>query len=371
MHRDGDGSSWVAFHADMRRRTWWQLMVLDGLLSTDRGSEPLIRDGSFTTRRPLHINDADVSIQSPFPVQERIQMAEMALPLIYMEGLHTLKIINLSRASVEARSNLASSFLEKLEGRYFAKSDRDLSDTNTWLIYTSGQLLSLMMWLAVQYPLHRRIEEGHDMTKRLALRTSLALLTMRQRTEEARLAIPFLWWFRMLEPWHALAIALSIVCSESDVDVIQSAWPTIRQAYARCSKRYSGEGHGDVWRPLQALMVKTESRHNHVSPQASGETPKEQHQRLPEMPSEIVPPTAHPLLSNPQQEPIDSAFNVDFGEGADTLLQSAPWTVQGLASIASDEDPAWEEWNKFVDDLGCLDETGSSYMTSAWLIPDH
>jgi hypothetical protein len=92
-------------------------------------------------------------------------MVEMTLPLTYMEALHTLRTINLSQVSTESQANLASSFLEKLERKYLLKttsdSNVDLSDTRTWLIHMSGQLLSLMMWLAVQYPLHRRVEEPH------------------------------------------------------------------------------------------------------------------------------------------------------------------------------------------------------------------
>ncbi|KAF9691785.1 hypothetical protein EKO04_010545 [Ascochyta lentis] len=363
MHRDGDGASLDAFHAEMRRRLWWQLVVLDVLLSTDRGSEPLIRENCFTTRRPLHINDADINLQSSSPIHEQSHMVEMTLPLVYMEALHTLKTINLSQVSTESQANRASSFLENLENKYLLKSnsglDVDPSDTRTWLVHMSGQLLSLMMWLAVQYPLHRRIEESHEFSKHQALRTALALLVMRQRIEEAPQASPFQWWFHMIEPWHALAVALSILCSKMNKDVVKEAWPVVCQAYERCGKRFSGAGHGDVWSPLQSLMAKARSQIAHRSQQVLDLPPEQQQRAAPQPPLDVFETSKSPL------RPMNPAWDSNMYFGSHIL----PWPSDWSTGSSSEEDNTWEDWNKFVDELGYFDQSGNPSMNDAWLMP--
>lgn len=369
MHRDGDGASWDVFHAEMRRRLWWQLVVLDVLLSSDRGSEPLIRDGSFTTRRPLHINDADISLKSQMAVRELpLQIVDMTLPLIYMEAFHTLRSINLSQASTETQANLASSFLERLESTYDLKTKIGLSakasDPRLWLINVSGQLLSLMMWLAVQYPLHRRVEEPQEFSKRQALRTALALLAMRQRTEEAASAAPFLWWFRMIEPWHALAVALSILCSEKNEKVFNEAWPVVSKAYERCEIRFSGAGHGDVWSPLQSLMLKARA---HVFRQATKEGVS-----LPAKPQQDARESL-PRQSKISNSPItETKFVPDVfgGDGQpDTYFgyHAMPWNTEWSTGSPSDGEDSWEHWNMFVDGLDGFDPNLNPSMTDAWL----
>lgn len=368
MHRDGDGASWDVFHAEMRRRLWWQLIVLDVLLSSDRGSEPLIRDGSFTTRRPLHINDADISLNSQVVVRGlSSQIVDMTLPLIYMEAFHMLRSINLSQGSTEAQADLASSFLEKLESTYDLKNkinhDTEASDPRLWLINVSGQLLSLMMWLAVQYPLHRRIGEPQDFSKRQALRTALALLAMRQRTGEAASAAPFLWWFRMMEPWHALAVALSILCSEKSEKVINQAWPVVSKAYERCDARFSGAGHGDVWSPLQSLMSKVRA---HISRQVP-----EHVALLPARPRQD-PRESLPAHSRNSKSPATNTKSApDFiGEGQLDIYfgyHATPWTNEWSTGSSPEGNDTWEHWNMFVDDLDCFNPNANPSMTDAWL----
>lgn len=347
----------------MRRRLWWQLVVLDVLLSTDRGSEPLIRDDSSTTRRPLHINDADINLQSSLPIEEQAFMVEMTLPLTYMEAFHTLKTINLNQVSTESQANLASSFWEKLESKHLLKSqsgsDVDLSDTRTWLIHMSGQLLSLMMWLAVQYPLHRRVKEPHEFSRHQALRTALALLVMRQRIEEAPLAAPFLWWFRMIEPWHALAVALSILCSKMGKEVVKEAWPVVDQAYERCTARFSGAGHGDVWSPLQSLMVRAQAQNPHQAQQVFTTPSKTPMQSAPETPLVVPEPSRSPVV------PLIPTWDSNMYFGSHVL----PWPNDLSIGSSSDEDNVWENWNKFVDDLGHFDQHGNPSMTDAWSVP--
>lgn len=211
LHRDGDGASWDAFHAEMRRRLWRQLVVLDVNMSNNRASEPLISDGSFTTTMPLNIDDHDFDQESSQPIKERTGTTEMILPLTYMSGLNILRTLNHAHSSVQAKADLADTFSDKLESTYLGLSGDtkggDPPNGHEWLAYLSGQLMSLMMWLVVQYPLRSHAPNPDDFPKSQALRTAVALLILKDRIERESSASCFLWWFRMFVPWHTLAVA--------------------------------------------------------------------------------------------------------------------------------------------------------------------
>lgn len=55
----------------MRRRTWWQIALLDRQAAADRGSDPIISAKSFNTHMPLNIQDEDLIPGNPNEVPAR------------------------------------------------------------------------------------------------------------------------------------------------------------------------------------------------------------------------------------------------------------------------------------------------------------
>ncbi|KAH6672696.1 fungal-specific transcription factor domain-containing protein [Plectosphaerella plurivora] len=61
LHRDGARLAHLSpFEAEIRRRVWWCLVLLDIRASEDQGTEFTIAPGSFDTRMPLSLNDGDI-----------------------------------------------------------------------------------------------------------------------------------------------------------------------------------------------------------------------------------------------------------------------------------------------------------------------
>lgn len=57
LHRDGEGTAFSPYEAELRRRLWAQIIVLDVRAAQDRGTEPMIREEDFNTVGPTNIND--------------------------------------------------------------------------------------------------------------------------------------------------------------------------------------------------------------------------------------------------------------------------------------------------------------------------
>lgn len=65
IHRDGEALQLSPFDTEMRRRLWWQLVVLDFKSATATGIRETLLPSDWDTKMPSNVNDADMSPQSP------------------------------------------------------------------------------------------------------------------------------------------------------------------------------------------------------------------------------------------------------------------------------------------------------------------
>ena len=94
MHREESFASLRPFDKEMRRRLWWQLFILDGQGSHDRGSDPIMRKSSFNTRPPLDVNDEDLSPEKAEEPKEREGFTDMIFSSISREAAEALLELN-------------------------------------------------------------------------------------------------------------------------------------------------------------------------------------------------------------------------------------------------------------------------------------
>lgn len=97
LHRDGSTlPSLSPFEVEMRRRVWWSLYLLDLRCSKDQGTEFTVPQDSFDTRRPLSINDEDISPQTRETPPKREGFTDMTIPSVYIETSNmSIKLLSL------------------------------------------------------------------------------------------------------------------------------------------------------------------------------------------------------------------------------------------------------------------------------------
>lgn len=82
---DGTHYGLLPFEAEMRRRLWWQIVLIDSRASEVSGAGPNILTYTWNTKVPLNFNDSDLFPDMRTPPPERPGLTEMAFCRIRCE----------------------------------------------------------------------------------------------------------------------------------------------------------------------------------------------------------------------------------------------------------------------------------------------
>ncbi|KAF5662719.1 hypothetical protein FHETE_7825 [Fusarium heterosporum] len=84
VHRDGDTLDLTPFETEIRRRVWWQIIVLDSMYAATSGMKPTFLPTGSNTRMPQNVNDTDFSAESTV-IKSRDGPTDMAFVLVLYE----------------------------------------------------------------------------------------------------------------------------------------------------------------------------------------------------------------------------------------------------------------------------------------------
>ena len=83
LQRDGAYFAHLTpFEIEQRRKVWWAICILDLRASEDQGTDLTITDGSFDTRIPLYLDDADFGPESKETPTERDGVTQLPFACI-------------------------------------------------------------------------------------------------------------------------------------------------------------------------------------------------------------------------------------------------------------------------------------------------
>jgi hypothetical protein len=362
LHRDGDGKAFTPFHAEMRRRLWWEILVLDGRASEDRGTESMILDGSFNTIMPHNLNDEDFNMTIRALPPSKVGITEMTFCLICMDVCNTILKISFIPPfkehhvlTFQQKEELVKACAGRIDS-YLAGSSP--SDPNTWMVCSVGQLLVLRLWLVLQYPLQSVHSSSQHFARGQSLRTATAYMKLAEALEVADASACFVWFFKTYVPWHALAVALAELCNETQGPLADDAWDIIAKGYDKWVERMADSKGGMLWRPVKSLMKKARAareRGQELAEPRSGSFQSAPEQTLSGGNIQIDPlaPTidqSHSLdphyfsSSDLAPQTMYSSFGLDFLNLADYIAPASTGHLEDL--------PDWNLWDQFVSDVG-------------------
>lgn len=117
LHRDGEAYGLSPFEAEMHRRLWWYICILDHRTAEVCRDEHAVRPHSFDARLPLHVDDADLSSEMGALPSEREGFSEMTFCLVRYETLQTVWRIDGDPPLAEKQAAISELGL-RLEDRY-------------------------------------------------------------------------------------------------------------------------------------------------------------------------------------------------------------------------------------------------------------
>jgi hypothetical protein len=170
LHRDGSHyPNLKPFQIEMRRRIWWQAVLLDALTSEDYGCDPTLIESITDTQLPRNINDSDFGPDTLEIPDSKTGCTEMTFGLIRFEISACLRKIQYVPPSIpggkirvmlhghhgiETKKEMIHNLQQRIESHYIR--DSDLSVPIYWVIATASRLILSKMLLMLYHAYQRK-----------------------------------------------------------------------------------------------------------------------------------------------------------------------------------------------------------------------
>lgn len=324
-------------------------MLLDLEAAEDRGTDPMIVDGTYDCLFPSNIEDEDMGLETLRPMKDRKGLTQMSLTCILMDASNTNRKINFLTyvsdsensitpkiRSIKEKETLIKDCTDRIENIYLYKADTN--DPKAWLLSMIARLLVLKLWLLTQYPLQNVKSEHYEAATGQSLRTAVAYLYMHDMIETHEVSKPYSWWFETHVPWHPLAVALVELCTDNDEELTRRAWAIIDKCYKKWSERAADGPGGILWKPIKNLLKKARAkRYEGQSPMEDIQSPDERHKTM-TPPSSVSSPQSQQTglpLRQTEMEPVLQSVPQLPAQAPPSIMQQATLqsTLAGLSSM--------------------------------------
>jgi len=260
LHRDGAYLEHLTpYEIEMRRRIWWGLCMLDSRASEDQGMDYTVTHGSFDTKLPLNINDADIDPATTQIPAEREGLTDMSIPLVWMEigGLaRQMMVQKESKPSIEEQGRLLNEMFQKLDRRYLQYSSES-GNTTYWVTVVCARLVMAKMTLLIYLPLlfSSPSEQFSSKVKNDLLIAAIETAEYNHALNAEQACRRWRWIYQTYTHWYAIVYLLIETSRRPWSPIIERAWVALHSQWliptqSRINKDLR------LWIPLRKLMAK-------------------------------------------------------------------------------------------------------------------
>ena len=330
LHRDPNPTRTDPFTAEMRRRLWWQILILDVRVAEKNDLEPSIYEHQFDTALPANVNDSDLD-----PLMTRILPTHEG----YSDMLYTLcrfKISYAARMLVFSNKFLVDNKYSKQtiaeKNQYVNSLQKDLAQMYLdhcdlkvpiqYLTVTSCKAVMTKLKLTINHPSQRC---GNHLTaeQRLQLvKSSVDILNYARYWRSDEHYSKWSWLFESYLEWDATAFLLHSLSTVQLPTMTENAWNVINTFFSHWTDRVEPEN--THWSRLLSLKAKAlayrDTRFNGAMPPLSDVAT---HSSVTtESDPSLLTNTALPYYSQSLVEPstIDTSFPVGIGPDANDFV---------------------------------------------------
>ncbi|KAI8961910.1 fungal-specific transcription factor domain-containing protein [Daldinia sp. FL1419] len=279
LHHESSNAHLSPFQAEMRRRLWWQLIVLDIRASEDRGTNTIVARDSYDTRFPLNINDDDFGPDSTSPLVERQGPSDITFNLctarcsgLFLAVEHAQDAPGIKDSGPPSKGvEETLQHAQSLEAQFVTGANPDHAPS--FLASIMVRLVILKLWLIMQYPLHpRRRPQGSSASRQggagaaanvfpheATLRTAISIVELNEYLANGPYGHRFSWWAATYVQWHPLAVALAELCTQTQGELVERAWRTVEDVFPKWSEVIADTKKGTLWRPIRKLYKKAKA----------------------------------------------------------------------------------------------------------------
>ncbi|KAL6863151.1 hypothetical protein ACO1O0_003395 [Amphichorda felina] len=259
LHRDGDGRRFPPFEAEMRRRLWYFIAVLDIRAAEDRGSDAILAPTSYNTSRPTNIDDDDFGPGSTVPLIPKATPAENVICMCTARCLVFGYITHPpTHSDPQSRLHTEDELIQHVRGlEHDFIHVADSSHLSSRYASEVARLVILKLWLIVQYPFSAQPSVAPmPVSRETMLRTAVSVMELSDRMTDRPWKNRFDWWTRCYVQWHPLAVALAELCIQTKGELADYAWMVVDRVFPLWSNTVADSARGPLWRPVRKLYKK-------------------------------------------------------------------------------------------------------------------
>ncbi|KXH47602.1 hypothetical protein CNYM01_09453 [Colletotrichum nymphaeae SA-01] len=275
MHRDGTTFNLPPFEAEMRRRLWWNICILDTPASEDYScSSGLLELSSFDSRPPINVNDGDLYPgMTEYPSESkgittmsftaaRCWASDIWRTIIdtrRIDSISGLNFVSMTIADKEAwverqRENIASKISENF------RHDTQILTWHFLKLTTSfvGTIVANLR-LMVLNPLSSGVSLT-DEQKRRAFQNAIECMAHSYRLRTDPQVAQWSWLTKCYNEWHAFAVVLSELCNQPLGRDADKAWRVVEQSAVLRWDSSTRHSRVHQWRSVMRSIDKARRR---------------------------------------------------------------------------------------------------------------
>ncbi len=382
LHRDGAKLRLLPLEVELRRRLWWQIIILDGRSGELSGTNTSISDNQWDTKLPLNINDRDLSPDMTVFPPERPGATEMIFCLLryevgeYFRNMKSSNTVDrpweklASQEKSIADKEKAVDDLERLLQDKFLKYCDPLDPLHV-LCSSIARTVICKSRLVAYHPRYR-LQHGATVTEQerdMLFLTSLKIIEYCNYVQSTKSMQRFLWHVRDAFQWDAFIYLLSELRFRSAGTVVDKAWRHIEEVFEHHPEIIDNEKKAlhvaiasltlKAWAPKEAKLTRA---HQNFTPQceAPGFIAKIRAQRS-NSPCRArdTPPGGSVVQGSSEDTPQDSEQRQQSAFDGSVAVLGAPqmpdFTYMPMSPME------WAMWDDLLQDslLECREGVGS------------
>ncbi|KAB8264793.1 cytochrome P450 [Aspergillus pseudonomiae] len=268
LHRDGTHFNLPPFDAEVRRRLWWQILVLDYRAAEDHGLAVHGFGSRSDTRLPLHVNDSDLSPDLRILPGPRAKWTEMSLFLLTSEIAIAFQKVyqsTLGQRDLSQRLQTVHELTTYLESTYLCNCDTNIPIQKVaWL--STRSLLSKFEFSVYQVGLSNdQSQEAVSSTAEQTLISACACLEQSMELQTDDLLRGFRWLFASYNQFHCLMYLLWHLCAQPAGPHVVRVWNIVDAVFNITENDPTRPDPGPTWKVLRHLREKAIQRRANVA----------------------------------------------------------------------------------------------------------
>ena len=236
LHRESVCRQFSIFDAEIRRRLWWQIVILDSISARLAGAGLVDLHSSWDTKKPLNVNDSDLWVSMKEPPSEHTGITEMLFCSIRYEMCGFMKYFLRTAMTPGSGPSLAEidKDIDELENDLELKFLRHCDSSIPFHFMASclGKVAIAQMRLISHHP-QRYPDKGASLPqseKDFLFSTALMILEY-YNMGPTKWIKGFMWHVSRIFPFEAFIYVLMEINKRPDGELVSNAKQQITEAY--------------------------------------------------------------------------------------------------------------------------------------------